>query len=207
MLICFLGIDGSGKTTCALELHKQLTIMGFSCKYVHFESIFIHKLLKLYMKFNTNSSNESNSRDKNIPNCQACPNPIASKLFIYVLFIDNFIFYILNIFNSKEKILICDRYYLDNFINYSYLRSNSKIIENAYRMIFRNPDLTFFLNLDPIIAYNRKHEDSLEYLRFKKSIYMNICLKKLNHVVELDSTIDIKNLSPIILNEVVKLIG
>src|SRR2546428_8265615 len=36
MIVCFIGVDGSGKTTCAKALQEELARMGYDSEYLHY---------------------------------------------------------------------------------------------------------------------------------------------------------------------------
>src|SRR6266487_3171536 len=36
MIVCFIGVDGSGKTSCAKALQEELVRMGYDSKYMHY---------------------------------------------------------------------------------------------------------------------------------------------------------------------------
>ena len=158
LTICFMGVDGSGKSTLIKEIKKK-----FKIKYLHLRPYFFLTDKRITVK--------------NPHKLKKTQVSIVSlfRLLIW-LFIYNFFFYLNN--NNKKKLIIFDRYAHDILIDpIRYNFNLSKKITKKILNYFPEPDLWIILNAGSYTAYNRKKEISLketvrqsrEYLKFAKN--------------------------------------
>ena len=185
-LICFTGMDGTGKTTLSKNLVKSLKEREIECKYVYarltpFISkpfMVIGRLIFLHGKnMFENYSDYSNTKRTAIER-----NSFLSRIYQQILLLD----YMLQIFFKVKvpqifgKNIVCDRYIYDTVItdlsvdmNYS----KDKVInmlDNLLR-IFPEPDTTLLIDVPEEIAYQRKNDTpSIEYLRERRDTYLNV---------------------------------
>ena len=185
-LICFTGMDGTGKTTLSKNLVKSLKERGFECKYVYARLtpiiskpfMWIGRLIFLHGKnMFENYSDYSNTKRMAIER-----NSFLSRSYQQILLFDYFfqVFFKVKISLIFNKNIVCDRYVYDTVItdlsvdmNYS----KDKVIgmlDNLLRF-FPEPDTTFLIDIPEEIAYQRKNDTpSIEYLRERRDTYLNV---------------------------------
>lgn len=210
MIICFLGIDGSGKTAYSLNLYNQLITKGFNCKYLHFKSVFLGKLLRFRETTSGNKRLILKSKTYQVSNkhnrtLHFSMNIILVKLYILLLLFDDILFYLCYFkFKQKEEILICDRYFYDSIVSNRLLGLKGKFITDFYYRIFPNPDILFLLEIDPKVAYERKKdEEILSDLINKSELYFTTFLSTPN-LIKINSLNNFDGSSTNILNKVLE---
>ena len=185
-LMCFTGMDGTGKTTLSKELVESLNERGFNCKYVYARlNPFILKpfiLIGDWIFLHSRDASENYLQYSNIKRKAIAEHSFLSKIYQRILLID----YILQIFFKIKlplmfgKNIVCDRYIYDTVItdlsvdmNYSKERVISLL--NKLLRFFPKPNITFLIDVPEEIAYNRKDDTpSIKYLRERREIYLDV---------------------------------
>lgn len=202
-LICFTGIDGSGKTTLAKETINMFLQKGISCKYVYSRfTPFLSKPLttigrKLFMAQEDIFKNyEKHSQAKQ----QLLKNKMLYFFYQFFILVDYF-FQIL--FKVKlplilGKNIVCDRYIYDTIITdlAVSLGYSEKVIKNILEKHFYfipKPDLVFLIDVSEEIAYSRKNDvPCKDYLNDRRQFYLEV--SKSAGMVILDGTRNITEL-------------
>jgi thymidylate kinase len=180
IIISFMGVDGSGKTTLAKNLNKKIR-----------KSHYLH--LKPYIFF----LDERTIVKK--PQHQKKSNFFVSILRLMSWLISYKIFFILN---KNKKIYIFDRYAHDILIDpLRYKHSLSQKITEYFLNYFPSPNLWIFLNPSIKTIKSRKRELSDDELKRQTSEYRQFFRKKKN-VLMLNTNIDKKRLIIKILNKI-----
>lgn len=185
-LVCFTGLDGTGKTTLSKKLTKFLQMKGIKCNYVYarlkpFISkpfIIIGELLFLRKK----NIFENYIEYSNIKKRATKKYPFLSSIYQRILILD----YILQIFIKIEiplllgRNIICDRYIYDTVItdlsvdmNYS----THKVLKILRKLLylFSEPDIIFLIDIPEEIAFARKKDiPSITYLKDRRYAYLLI---------------------------------
>ena len=194
VLACFMGIDGSGKTTVARSLHESLTNAGISSTYLWcgwrgFES-WLFKPFAAQTKYAmTRRGNEEGiaSAHEKIHFfdllrwfdyfIRVCPALIASLL--------------------KNTIVIADRYAYDVILEIRSDGSKSHRLVVWLLQLFPEPAIIFYIKVPPELAFARKNDiPSLEF-SCENDEEIQRLLKELpvDHVVTLDGTRSVKELT------------
>jgi dTMP kinase len=183
LLICFIGVDGSGKTSHASRLALCLSKKGYSCKYVKLVSRPI--LLYFFLIF-TKLCGYWGPFKKGVwlnPIFNA-PKSVAKnlgKIYRLLLLVDYalIIFWKVILPMRFKKVIICDRYVFDVIIELTL--SNLLTQRFAKVLLFISPlaNAIFFLKASPTDINKRRPDFSPEYLIKKQKIYQNL-LKLLN---------------------------
>ena len=186
MLICFTGIDGSGKTTVAKKVTTFLKEKDLPATYVYGRlKLFIMKPLvfignKWFLKNYSITENydEYTGKKKNL----FSKHKFMLKVYLYILLLD----YLLQLMIKIKipvllgKIVVCDRYIYDTVItdiavdmNFSK-RQVISLLDKCFLLI-PNPNLTFLVDVNEEVAYSRKYDVPDErYLKDRRSFYLQI---------------------------------
>lgn len=208
ILVCFIGLDGSGKTTHAKILVNKMRNYGVKSEYVycgwrHFESfiivIFINAVKKFLSKRNVD---HSDVRAKSLVNR-------FPTIFEYLVLIDNFFQNLkVRLALIRGKNIVCDRYIYDTIVSLAVdLNYPSdkimKMIKSCQRLFIR-PDFVFLIDVPEEIAYQRKKGDplnSMDYLSKKRKVYLDI--SKAHGMTILNSCNELKEVSSMVENKVI----
>ncbi|MEM2297793.1 MAG: hypothetical protein QXH10_10270 [Ignisphaera sp.] len=188
MLIAIIGIDGSGKTTQAMLLYKNLKKLGYKVKVIYAGStgiklsrnysfylslpldVFVHRVMKMkkqdfYEKY-----------------------PKLTKLEEFLLFLNYILLVLPKIFLCRSffKVTIADRYVYDYIL--SCIVSSKQKQGRLIKILFNGtpkPDLTILLDTDENIAYHRKHgERPISDLKRLRKLYLHFIIKFKGEIVE-----------------------
>ena len=214
LFVCFIGIDGSGKTTLAKELVVLLRDKGIESKYVYgrlkpfIMIIFITlgRLFFLNKKFKSYSE-YSDAKKKVIKKKTS-----LSKIYQCLVLIESIIQIVIKVkiplFLGKK--VICDRYIYDTIItdlscdmDYSTDRAIN-ILNNLLRFLPK-PDIAFLIDVSEEIAFQRKNDTpTISYLEERREMYLDIG-KKYGMII-LDGNKDLAELKEQVHKEVVEYI-
>lgn len=168
LFVCFIGIDGSGKTTHTRNLKSYIENSGRTCNYMwcgwrSFDSILFRPIVK-FIKILYPSHKSDMKKGSSINHIE------------YFAVID----YILRVFPEvifslyKYDYTIADRYIIDVMAGFSY--SKNSILKKIF-WIFPKPDIIFYINIPEHIAYSRKNDiPSIDHLTKLKNRY-NVLVK------------------------------
>ena len=188
LVVAFMGVDGSGKSTIIKNLKSLLD--------KKYDNIIIN-----HLKPNLFGSNRLIL--SNYPHSK----PLRSSLFSLLKIIHWLIIYKIFFFMlSKEKtnLILFDRYANDVMIDKRRYRYNlsSKITEKILNY-FPQPDMWVVLNAELNILRQRKKEVSIEELKRQTYEYMNFYKSKKNALL-LDTTKSLDLNLKTIINEIIK---
>jgi len=214
IFICFLGTDGSGKSTLSKYLFDELLKKGYNVSYTWWlegENFFLKKILKKFKKPPIN-----NSIDKTTKKPKFLFINFFKMLYPKLILINYFLFGIKKAWFQKithrKKIVIFDRYIYDIILamtkEFNY--SNSKKIKwlKLYGKLLPSPELIFIVDVPPKIAYSRKKEEikSMENAKTTWQEYERLYLL-LNNLVSgkiqrIDNTHELEKVKTKILKDV-----
>jgi len=196
ILVCFSGIDGSGKSTHAKALKEKLENLGISCEIVwaRWRPIITYPFMGIiYVLKRWRRKDYHKSK-------------ILRKIWAYLTILDFAYIYLFKIKPHliRGKIVICDRYIYDHIADLMYDGLyNEKAVKFLLKLI-PNPDVSFIFDVPVDIAITRKADtkDVLESWRFEDSVedYLNKQRRNYFEIAELlripivDATRDFKEL-------------
>lgn len=211
IFICFTGIDGSGKSTQAKNLVKNLSRNGVKSKYVYARlvPIIFRPLLVVGNLLFLRSKNINNDYENRL---HTKKNTLKRHIFLSKLFykIMSFDYLIQLLYKIKLPLLlnrniVCDRYIYDTIItdiavDMGY--SEDKIFDLIERSlsILPTPDIVFLIDLPEEVAYKRKTDiPSIEYLRDRRKYYLSVADKF--NMIKINVDGGIKDIARKIFNE------
>lgn len=185
LFICFVGIDGSGKTTLTKNIVGDMHNAGidFLYRYCRYEPLLLKPFILLARR--TILSNENVYQDyKKDSNTKKSlfSNLLFSRIYEKLVLLDysvQIIFQIMFPLYSGRNI-VCDRYIYDTILtdlsvdlNYSN-RKTIDLLDFCFK-IFPRPDITFLIDISEIIAFQRKNDvPSLDYLIDRRKKYLSV---------------------------------
>jgi thymidylate kinase len=186
IIVCLLGVDGSGKTTVAKLLRESLHDEGIASDYIWcgwrgFESWLFKPVTVPTKNALIRRGNEAQvaSAHKKIP------------LFDYLVWLDYFVrvYPSLAISLIKSEVIVVDRYVFDvtSRLSTSGGESNSFVLKLF--QLFPQPSVVLFIDVPPALAYERKDDvPSLEYLRERDAETRQLLKHLQGRVITLDGT-------------------
>jgi dTMP kinase len=190
-LICFTGVDGSGKTTHAKSLLRFLEYNGYPCKYVRGAlrpilsyAFFIFTRLIGYWK--------SKKQDAFTNPLENAPQGIAKKLAALLRFLFFIDFHIKTLLKIRlplvfGKTLICDRYFYDLLMELELNNISSKFFAYILSRTLPRPIIVFLMDA-PATTIKSRRNFSLEEIKLKRRTFLRM-YKNFNFII-INSQID-----------------
>lgn len=187
--ICFIGMDGSGKTTLAQKTTERLCQQGmdFHYKYGQMKPFLTRPLLNLgrwwlsrKKIWDKNYSDFTNAKQSGFQKL-----PIAYTLYTVLIFLDVFpqLFFRISIPRLLGQGIISDRYIYDTLINLS-LNKRGSIDEicdqlSRYFHFLPIPDRLFIVDVPEKVAFTRKKDiPDIAYLSFRRKMFIELGQKQ-----------------------------
>jgi len=163
-MICLFGMDGSGKTTCAKALQRELEARGCISEY----SRYGFRLFNIFKSaFN---------RGPNIHKSPATVEPSTLSFFgafiIVLSFLDALAYRVPGARRHKNSVVVSDRYLYDHAVNWLY--KWPKWITQLYLSILDPPEVTVLLDVPAEIAHMRRPEETLEHYERTREKYLRV---------------------------------
>ncbi len=187
-LICFIGIDGAGKTTLAKRVDSAFKNQGLNSQYVYGRvTPFISRLLmglgRVLLLRRKKDDLFSDYDAYTTQKQKILKNGYLSKIYMWSLLTDQIIQanMRLSLKLLSGKTLFCDRYVFDTVItdivpNLQISPEDAMSLINKLLNIVPEPDLIFLIDLPSEIAYSRKNDvPHISYLSERRKLY---CLLK-----------------------------
>lgn len=170
--ICFVGIDGSGKGTLMKKISDHYGMnMNIKQKLIYFGwSPFLPSTKWISKRLEEKDYKINRPVKKKVSFLQE-----IALIYMIIEYSARYIFQIVP-FTYMKRIILIDRYIYDIFVQNDYA-SRRKWFINALQ-VFPQPDFTFFLDIGPEQAYQRKPELSRELLEKHRAKY-NYLYKRL----------------------------
>ena len=169
IIVSFMGVDGSGKSTLIELLRKKLKNKFRKIKYIH---------LRPYLILLDKSTVQAN------PHKSKKTWPILLNFFriLYWLIIYRFFFYLFG--NNSNQLIIFDRYAHDLMIDSIRYKFNLPInITKFILSLFPNPNLWIVLNAPIKVLEKRKKELPTKELKKQIRSYLDFAKQRKNSIV------------------------
>jgi len=186
-----MGVDGSGKTTLSnLFIHKmqenEIEFNYIWCKFGSYNQLLRNLLTKMSFLII-----KKNRKTSDFPGKKEIKQNGFSRVYLYFILILHYLDILVKV---KVPIVLgknvaCDRYLTDTIVdlalefNYSY-NDAIKLVNSLY--FTPKPDILFYISIPVNLAYERKKENSIDYLKRKEEIYNKYSRE--HQVVKLDGT-------------------
>lgn len=180
-VICFIGIDGSGKTTLAKEVAAALKEKGVRCAYTYGRYVpmlsrpFVYLGQKIFLKNRKVREYEDYSGAKKDA---VKKYRMLAAVYREIILLDYSLQLLIRLIIPKMtgRTIVCDRYVYDTVIN-DIPRQSDKLpsikaqIDRCFT-IAPKPDRTYLIEIDLETAYGRKADTpSMSYLRERRELY------------------------------------
>ena len=221
LLICIIGIDGSGKTTQARLLVDWLTSQNIKAKYIWSRGE-VRTLRRIFLSIGRKALGTSSRKIANdiesSHHYQSRKSRLMKIPFVRILWsISTYIEHIVQInVDIRPKLqdgycVVCDRYFWDSNVDLAVLnnmdpeRLSSKLNRFMWKLIPK-PDITFVIDIPPAEAQKRKDDiPSLEYVKKRAELYRY--LAKCYSLIEIDGQRDVTTINTEVIESVIKYKG
>jgi len=218
LIICFMGIDGSGKSTLSKYLLKELRRREYNASriwWLECESSLLRRLLRIIFRFKRPTRSYSNNlkiKDRS---------RIFRTFYPKIILIDYLKFGIIKVLLPKivarKKILILDRFIYDTILalsnEFNYSRLKKIRLLKLYSRLLPNPDLIFIIEVPPEISYSRKKkeiksiENTKELWKNYQEMYSLLPEITSAKIIKIDNTREIETVKAEILNNTLEFLG
>lgn len=209
--ICFIGIDGSGKTLQAKRLESNLREQGIDCTYrwFRYSTRVLKPLMRLIKCVTRKSKGDSGKREFASSKKRMMKNPLLSWIWRNLSAIEYLVqaTIVIRPLFRKSRVVVCDRYMYDMVTDLAINlgRTGDDVVDllrHPALKLLPVPDKVFFLDVPPDIAYSRKQDPDViseDYLITRADIYSHISDKL--GFVRIDGTKSIEEIAEIVLTE------
>lgn len=202
--VCFLGVDGCGKTTHAKNLYEELWSLGIDCAYIHHTYTLVNHLPPiarawLQRLFFSQTRPSVNSAKEKTPRSR-----IYLTFLSFVAFMNGVVSFLLEPkHHSDYSLVIHDRYLYDHLVQ--YIHSCPEPLIRCYLRFVPKPDIIFLLDLPSTIAYERRGDVSTSFYTQYRKQYIALASRIGQKGLTVVSTnTEIKKVNSLILNKVFK---
>lgn len=178
VLICFTGVDGSGKTTHARHLLRFLLKKGYSSKYVWAASrpIFLYPFLVVTRILEYWKTVKKDAWTDPLENAPPSIRKKIGALYRFLLFVDFEIITLLKVQLPLlfVKVVICDRYVYDLIMELALSNLHSTSFAKLMLHATPAPKRTFFTDTPIHVVVQRRPNFTQKNIRAKQNIYRKL---------------------------------
>jgi thymidylate kinase len=209
IILVFLGIDGSGKTTQALSLNDYLNSKGYDSAYVWSRrEPYISRIPAKLIKWLILKESEKTEGEVYLSNKKKRTTFFSNRLLRFFWINLSLLEYLFLIYhrvffpNRERDVLICDRYLNDAIIDYALSCSLSpgdlsKILTCAVAKRFPTPTRTYFIDIEAELGAQRKSDGtSIAYLQDRVPMYRHVAM--ITSAVRIDGNLPLNIIGDII---------
>ncbi|MCJ7635394.1 hypothetical protein MUP77_23770 [Candidatus Bathyarchaeota archaeon] len=193
-LICFMGVDGSGKTSHAKLLLSFLKERGCSTKYVWAAGrpLFLYPFLLFTRILGYWSTIKEGAETDPLENAFGKTRKNLGAIYKALMFID---FLIVSLVKVRlplflKKTVICDRFSYDLLIELELSGLDSSFFEKLVLYMTYTPSIVFYANAPTKLIIQRRPEFTEENIRAKQQVFQkfakHFCFKTIDSFESLD---------------------
>lgn len=201
-LICFIGSSGSGKTTHAVNLCKELKAKAFNCTYMHIAGYalanYIPSMLYKYLKRILTVFKPTEKSFESSNPYSSNESPRSAKLWLLIALINSLPSIVKIKILEDKSVVICDRYFYDYLaIAYNWLFSvYNDWLCRIYLHLIPRPDLIFFLDIPAKIASKRGRGYHLSLYDREREWYLELIKRQnLENLIVIKTDTNLKKVS------------
>jgi dTMP kinase len=181
MLVCYSGVDGSGKTTHAKELSRLLNDRHIRTSYfwMRGHSRFTTQAIRLAMRLVSKRGRMNGADWSQPPEARIVGSSAFPKIRAYVTLFDR-LWLLMRIDCSRllRNVVVCDRYIPDTIMDIKQdlgPSSGRSVVVKTVERTSPVPDLVFLLDVPAsVLTRRRPNDDDLPVLLSKRSDYLRI---------------------------------
>jgi dTMP kinase len=205
IIVCFIGTDGSGKSTLVLRAFNKIRMRGTKVRktYGRFEPVFSKLIISLGRRLFLKEKNMFSDYDRYLNSKQAVYRRTSKLVRIYfcIILFEYYIqvlFKIIIPYKFLGYSIISDRYVHDTIVNDlavdgSFSVAAIRKLLSDFWFFVPKPDLTFYVKVPVEVAFKRKQDiPSLSYLQIRNRLYEQLASGE--KLIVLDGTLDILEL-------------
>lgn len=178
MIVTISGVDGCGKTTLGKQLATSLKCLGYDVIYRVEFNYFLLGYVKTFVNYIYPNKKRYEVFQKKILIEHACPS-IVGSIWVYLTFFDLLFEYIYFQIFKRNKIIIMDRCIYDFLVGWQWIGYSNRFVKWLY-LKFPSYNLSYILDIDPRVAYERKKKEQANDLHFfstLKKMYLDLFAK------------------------------
>jgi thymidylate kinase len=182
-LICFSGVDGSGKTSVARSLIDELEAAGVECKYVWLRNARLLCVPFLALCYLTGFAKHVYIEGQRVGSYYFYKNQIVARLWLWISALDMFIVTLREVYFPLRGGLtvVADRYVIDACVDYqcdSHINAGASYPFKLMLRLLPKRFLTVILDIDEEESLQRK-SDSLnsDYVKQRRAAYLLMARK------------------------------
>jgi len=169
-IVCFVGVDGSGKSTLSRSLYEELRKQKYDVTYTWWleaeSSVFRKGIRGL---FNTSGENLNKLAHEPSPRNRSSLANGLLKLYPWAVILDYLGFGIMKTRipcrRGSKRILLFDRYYFDTIFalcqEFDIPDNTRESLVKIFRIFVPDPDILYVIDVPPEISHSRKPEEIL----------------------------------------------
>lgn len=191
IIICFIGIDGSGKSTLSRRLYEELKERRYRVSHVWWlegENSLLRRLLRRAVKLKHLNLESDANISKTNSGYRTITTTIFGRLYSVTVFLDYLWFGIVKVWLPKtiyrDRIVIFDRFIYDIVLaiakQFNFTHSHESMLYNLYSKLLPHPNLMFIIDVPPEVSYSRRKE---EYASLEDAKVMWEDYQKLYHLL------------------------
>ena len=203
MIVAFTGLDGSGKTLQAKALVDSLAKDGIHSTYVwsRWSPLFLRPAIRLGKMLLGRKGNSEDEKYQSFLHGkrQLFRRSAVARAWQILALVDYYLQVLVKIKlrSRRGRVIACDRYVhdllVDLGISFGYgAEGIPQLFKSRVLSLFPKPDLVFLFDLPADVAFQRKEDVTLSYLRDRRALYLS--LGELSGVDVLDGTASIQDL-------------
>ncbi len=185
VVICFLGIDGSGKTTLSNLLVEELQRRGFSTRYVRWlecEDSQLRRTLRRFVRASPGGFDAT--REVGTDGIgRTLVGFAARRIYVGLVVLDYLRYGLLKTIDHgtqpSRSVVVFDRYYFDTLLalsnEFDFSERRRRSLCRLFRTLLPSPDIVFIIDVPMEISYQRRMKDygSISNAEFLWSEYQN----------------------------------